>query len=52
MRHVFYITTLSLAVLLGPMPASQAAELHVLAGGTVQEAVGELARMFERDSGH
>jgi molybdate transport system substrate-binding protein len=51
MRRNGFILMVALAILGFRAPAG-AAELHVLAGGAVQEAVSELARTFERDTGH
>ena len=50
MRNFMLALTTVLAMLGGA--TASAAELHVLAGGAVQEAVTELVKIFERDSGH
>jgi molybdate transport system substrate-binding protein len=49
MRNFMLALTAALAMLGG---VANAAEVHVLAGGAVQETMTELNKLFERDSGH
>ena len=49
MRKIMMALIATTAMLGG---AAGAAEIHVLAGGAVQEAVTDLVKLFERDSGH
>jgi molybdate transport system substrate-binding protein len=45
-------SVLGLAIALSPIASAQAAELKVLAGGSMTASLGELGRQFEGASGH
>jgi molybdate transport system substrate-binding protein len=51
-RPLIVATVLGLATALSPIAATQAAELKVLAGGTMTVALQELGPQFERATGH
>src|SRR5262245_22406726 len=51
-RHLITATLLGLAVAMSPVRAAKAAELKVLAGGSMTASLKELAPKFEAATGH
>jgi molybdate transport system substrate-binding protein len=51
-RSSITASTLGLAIMLSPMAGAQAAELKVMAGGSMTASLQELGPQFERASGH